>query len=97
MKLPVRGGLFLLSVSGLTGCVSPMTQREAQNWAQLSLRNYCVQSGPCLPAHFVKAQHLSGGWLLDYESDQAKYGVMVRESGNAQVSVWAKDAAPVAR
>ena len=74
-----------------------MTQREAQSYAQLSLRNYCAQSGPCLPARFVKAQHLAGGWLLDYESEKAKYGVMVHQNGFAQVSVWAKDAAPAAR
>ncbi len=96
MKPPIWG-LLLFSLIALSGCASPMKQREAQTYAQLSLRDYCAQSGPCLPARFVKAQHLAGGWLLDYESEKAKYGVMVRESGNTQVSVWAKDATPAAR
>ena len=74
-----------------------MSQREAQTWAQLSLRDYCTQTQPCLPARFVKAQHLAGGWLLDYESEKAKYGVMVRLNGVTQVSVWAKDAVSTPR
>ena len=84
------GGLFILA---LAGCASPITQREAQSYAQLSLRDYCNTGAPC---HFVKAQKMPPGWLLDYESDAAKYGVMVRDNGGTQVSVWAK-AANVAR
>ena len=94
MKLPACGGLLFLSLVALAGCVSPMSQREAQTYAQLSLRRYCAETQPCAPAHFVKAQHLAGGWLLDFESERAKYGVMVRANGGTQVSVWAKDAAP---
>ena len=70
-----------------------MSQREAQSYAQLSLRDYCGQTPRCLPARFIKAQHLAGGWLLDYESEKSKYGVMVHTNGATQVSVWAKDAA----
>ncbi|MBV9550136.1 MAG: hypothetical protein JO256_10745 [Alphaproteobacteria bacterium] len=74
-----------------------MSQREATSYAQLSLRRYCAETQPCHPARFIKAQHLAAGWLLDYESDTAKYGVMVRENGATQVSVWDKNAAPAAR
>jgi len=66
-----------------------MTQREAQGYAQRSLRDYCNPGTPC---RFIKGQRLQPGWLLDYESDAAKYGVMVRENGAAQVSVWTKAA-----
>ena len=89
MKRPVTGGLFILSVLALAGCMSAMTQREAQGYAQRSLRDYCNPGAPC---HFVKAQHMPPGWLLDYESDAAKYGVMVRDNGGTQVSVWTKAA-----
>jgi hypothetical protein len=92
VKHPLRA-LFLLSILALAGCASPMTQREAQGYAQLSLRRYCSETQPCLPSRFVKAQHLGNGWLLDYESERAKYGVMVHTNGATQVSVWAKDAA----
>ncbi len=97
LRGPSSGGLFLLSVLALGGCLAPMSQREAQGFAQLSLRRYCLETQPCHPARFVKAQHLRTGWLLDFESDAAKYGVMVHENGATQVSVWDKQAATVAR
>ncbi len=93
VKAPFAGGLFLLSAVLLTGCVAPLTQREAQSYAQLSLRRYCSRTMPCHPARFVKAQHMPSGWLLDYESDTVKYGVMVHENGGTEVSVWDKSAA----
>jgi hypothetical protein len=97
MKRPALGGLFLLSIFALCGCASPMSQREATGYAQLSLRRYCIESGPCGPSRFVKAQRLPTGWLLDYESATAVYGVMVHQNGTSQVSVWAKDAAAAPR
>ena len=97
MNRPVVGGILLLSVFALAGCLAPLTQRQAQGYAQLSLRRYCLETRPCAPARFVKAQHLKTGWLLDYESETAKYGIMVQESGNTRVTVWAKDAAAPAR
>lgn len=96
-QVPLRGcaagGLCLLSVFVLAGCLAPMNQREAQSYAQLSLRRYCTETLPCHPARFVKAQHMATGWLLDYESDTVKYGVMVHENGATEVSVWDKSAA----
>ena len=68
-----------------------MTQREASSYAQLSLRSYCTAGAPC---RFVKAQRLPPGWLLDYESTAAVYGVMVRDNGGTQVTVWDKATAP---
>jgi len=97
VKAACAGGLVLLSAFVLTGCVAPLTQREAQSYAQLSLRRYCSQTMPCHPARFVHAQHMPTGWLLDYESDTVKYGVMVHENGGTQVSVWDKSAAASAR
>ena len=92
MRLPAFGGLLLCIAAA--GCAAPMNQREAQGYAQRSLRTYCNPGAPC---HFVKAQHMQTGWLLDYESGKALYGVMVQPNGGATVSVWAKDAAPPPR
>lgn len=97
MRLPKRGAFFILAVFTLTGCLAPMTQRQAQGYAALSLRRYCVQTTPCAPARFVKAQRLKPGWLLDYESATAKYGVMVQDGGGTQVTVWAKDTGTATR
>ena len=97
LRRPLAGGLCLLSVLALAGCLAPMGQREAQSYAQLSLRRYCRETLPCHPARFVHAQHMPTGWLLDYESDTVKYGVMVHENGATQVSVWDKGAATAAR
>ena len=93
MRAASAGGLLLLSAFVLAGCVAPMTEREAQGYARLSLRRYCSQTLPCHPARFVHAQHMPTGWLLDYESDTVKYGVMVHENGGTEVSVWDKSAA----
>jgi hypothetical protein len=90
MKLPIAGGL-LFSILVLAGCAAPMTQREAQGYAQSSLRRYCAPAQPC---HFVKAQHMPTGWLLDYDSAGAVYGVMVRDNGGTDVSVWDKSTTP---
>ena len=88
MKLP-SWGLFLLAVPTLTGCLAPMTQRQAQTYAQLSLRERCNAGAPC---RFVKAQHLKTGWLMDYDAGAAVYGVMVHESGATEITVWDKGA-----
>jgi hypothetical protein len=64
-----------------------MTQGQAQNYAQRSLRDYCSPAAPC---HFAKAQHMPPGWLLDYDSSAAVYGVLVHENGETQVTVWKK-------
>ena len=63
MRLPVFRGLFLFSLITLTGCAAPMTQREAQSYAQRSLRDYCNPGAPC---RFIKAQHMAPGWLMDF-------------------------------
>ncbi len=96
MKLPARG-LLLFSLIVLTGCASPMSQREAQGYGALSLRDYCAGTAPCLAYRLVRAQKLGDGWMLDYESGTTRYGVMVHRNGVAQVTAWAKDAVPAAR
>jgi hypothetical protein len=87
MRRPSSGAAFILAILALAGCTPAMTQREAQGYAQRSLREYC---NPGVPCRFVKGQHMAPGWLLDYESDAAKYGVMVRDNGGTDVSVWTK-------
>jgi hypothetical protein len=87
MRLPVSRSLLLLSLIPLAGCMSPMTQREAQTYAQRSLRDHCSPGAPC---RFVKAQHMAPGWLLDFESATTKYGVLVKDNGTTDVSIWKK-------
>jgi hypothetical protein len=94
VKLPFCGGLFLFSLFALAGCLAPMTQRQAQGYAQRALRGYCSAGAPC---RFVKAQHMQTGWLLDYESGTAKYGVLVQDDGGADVTLWSKEAPVTAR
>jgi hypothetical protein len=74
-----------------------MNQREAQTYGALSMRDYCAQTLPCHSYRLVKAQHLGDGWMLDYESDRAQYGVMVHKNGSTQVSVWDKSTDTLAR
>ena len=88
MRLPACGGLCIIILAAVAGCAAPLTQRQAQGYSQASLRRYCNPAAPC---HFVKAQHMPTGWLLDYESATALYGVKVEENGGTTVSVWAKD------
>jgi hypothetical protein len=90
MNLAVRGGLAGFALLALGGCLAPMSQREAQGYGALSMRNYCAETLPCRSYRLVKAQHLGDGWMLDYESDRAKYGVMVHKNGVSEVSVWNK-------
>ena len=97
MKHPVSGGLLLFSLIVLTGCASPLSQREAQGFGALALRGYCAGATPCHVYRLVRAQHLGDGWMLDYESDITKYGVMVHRNGVTQVTAWAKDADSTAR
>jgi hypothetical protein len=97
MTRSFRGALIVAAAFALTGllagCLSPMNQREAQSYASLSLRKYCADTAPCGTYRLVHAERLKPGWLLDFESDKAKYGVMVHDNGVTQVSVWQKGVA----
>jgi hypothetical protein len=97
MTRSLQGAVFILASLVLAGCMAPMSQREAQSYAALSLRRYCTGTTPCSDTRFVKAERLKPGWLLDYESGTAKYGVLVRDDGNTEVSVWDKGADTVTR
>ena len=75
----------------LTACAGPMTQREAQVTALLSLRDYCAQTVPCAPYRVGRTQRLGDGWLVDFESADATYGVMVHRNGSTEVTNWQKN------
>ena len=68
-----------------------MTQREAQVTALLSLRDYCANTLPCAPFRVSRTQRLGDGWLVDFESASATYGVMVHRNGSTQVTNWQKN------
>jgi hypothetical protein len=74
----------------LSACAAPMTQREAQGTAATSLRRYCSETTPCGPTRILQAQRMGKGWLVDFESATAKYGVLVHTNGATQVSTWKK-------
>jgi hypothetical protein len=92
VKSALPGALFILSVTALAGCVSPMNQREAQGYAATSLRRYCADTTPCAPYRVTQAQRLGDGWMVDFDSATTKYGVMVHNNGNTQVTAWKKEA-----
>jgi hypothetical protein len=86
---PALPGVLFLFV--LAGCAAPLSQREAQSYAATSLRRYCADTAPCAPYRVTQAQRLGDGWLVDFDSATTKYGVMVHNSGTAQVTAWKKD------
>ena len=91
MKAPLRGAIILLALAGLSGCASPMGQREAQTRASRSLRVFC-QDAACGPTRLLKSQKIKSRWLVDFESGTRLYTVAVDPTGATDVSVWDKNA-----
>ena len=90
MIRPHSAGAILISGLMLTACAGPMGQREAQIYAAASIRKYCAEKSPCGALKVVKAQRLGEGWMVDFESPDTTYGVMVRNNGGTQVTAWKK-------
>jgi hypothetical protein len=84
-------GAALVSALMLAACASPMGQREAEQRASRSLNAFCHQT-PCGTPRLVRAQKLGGRWLVDFETGIGLYTVAVDGGGNANVSVWDKNA-----
>jgi hypothetical protein len=93
VNFPVRAVMLLVCGVALTGCASPMGQREAEVRANRSLTSFCREKA-CGPAKLIRAQKLKTRWLVDFETPAGLYTVMVDQGGNTQVSVWDKNPAP---
>ena len=85
---PLAKGAFFIAILCVTGCATPMTARQAQIRANGALNRYCEDSGPCGPRKFTQAQRLKQGWLVEFDSGPAKYGVFVHDNRQTDVSVW---------
>jgi hypothetical protein len=86
----MAGAIFLSSLV-LAGCASPMSQREAQTYAASSIRKYCAEATTCGALRVTRAQRLGDGWMVDFETPDTTYGVMVRNNGSTQVTAWKRD------
>ncbi len=92
MMLPslgaARGGIIIALALGASGCVSPMTTREAQQVANVRLTKYC--NGRCGAVTMARTQKIKDRWLVDFEDPRHKFTVTVENDGNAKVTTWNK-------
>ena len=87
MSVLLRGGAIVTAVL-LSGCITPMTTREAQDIAHERLVKYC--NGRCGALALARTQKINTRWLVDYEAPRQKFTVIVEEDGNSRVTVWNK-------
>jgi hypothetical protein len=82
-------GLLIL-VLGLTasGCIAPMSAREARDIAHTRLDRYCKSQ--CGSLAWSNTQKINKRWLVDFESQRQKFTVTVEGDGNSSVTVWEK-------
>ena len=84
----MRGGLVTISLALLSGCIAPMTTREAQDIAHTRLTKYC--NGRCGALALGRTQKIKSRWLVDFEAPRQKFTVIVEDNGNARVTAWQK-------
>ena len=82
-----RGGAAVIAVL-LSGCITPMTTREAQDIAHERIAKYC--SGRCGALTLAHTQKIKSRWLVDYEAPRQKFMVIVEDDGNSKLTVWNK-------
>ena len=87
MKLLSLGGAAAIAVL-LSGCVAPMTTREAQDIAHERLVKYC--NNRCGALTLARTQKIKSRWLVDYDTPRQKFTVIVDDDGNSKVTVWNK-------
>ncbi|MDB5735181.1 MAG: hypothetical protein JWN16_1818 [Alphaproteobacteria bacterium] len=88
MKLPARGGFIIVLSLMVTGCVAPMTTREAQDVANVRLAKYCNKN--CGAITMGRTQKIKDRWLVDFEGPRQKFTVTVEDNGNSKVTTWNK-------
>jgi very-short-patch-repair endonuclease len=80
--------MIAIAIATLTGCVAPMTTREAQGVARERLVKYC--NGRCGDLALARTQKINSRWLVDFEAPRQKFTVIVEDDGNSKVTVWDK-------
>ena len=72
----------------LSGCISAMTTREAQEIASGRLKRYCA--GHCGTVTLARTQKINKRWLVDFDGPRQKFTVIVENDGNSKVTTWNK-------
>jgi hypothetical protein len=85
---PFRGLNILVVSIALSGCIAPITAREARDIAHERLNKYC--GGRCGQLAWSNTQKVKKRWLVDFDSKGQKYTVIVENDGNSRVTVWDK-------
>jgi hypothetical protein len=88
MTTPLRGVCILTIGMALSGCVAPITAREARNIAHTRLDKYC--GGHCGQLAWSNTQKIKKRWLVDFDGQHEKFTVIVEEDGNSRVTAWDK-------
>jgi hypothetical protein len=78
----------LLAALFLSGCMAPVTTREAQEIASTRLKKYC--SGRCGAVTLAHTQKIKNRWLVDFDGPRQKFTVIVEDDGNSKVTTWNK-------
>ena len=91
MTTPFRGLSILILAAVLSGCIAPMSAREARDIAHTRLDKYC--RGRCGQLAWSNTQKLQKRWLVDFEGQKQKFTVIVEDDGNSRVTVWDKGVA----
>ena len=90
MIAPLRGLYILVIGMALSGCIAPITAREARDIAHERLNKYC--GGRCGQLAWSNTQKVKKRWLVDFEGQHQKFTVIVENDGNSRVTAWDKSA-----
>jgi hypothetical protein len=85
---PLRGLFIFILGTALSGCIAPITAREARDIAHERLDKYC--KGSCGTLAWNNTQKIKKRWLVDFDGQHQKYTVIVEADGNSNVTVWEK-------
>ena len=88
MTAPFRGLCILVVGIALSGCIAPLTAREARNIAHERLDKYC--RGTCGQLAWSNTQKIKKRWLVDFDGQKQKFTVIVEDDGNSTVTAWDK-------
>ena len=88
MTTPFRGLSILILAAVLSGCIAPMSAREARDIAHTRLDKYC--QGRCGTLAWSNTQKIKKRWLVDFDGRSQRFTVIVENDGNSRVTVWDK-------
>ena len=88
MSIFPRGILTAIAAVSLSGCIAPMSTREAQDIAHERLVKYC--QGRCGALTLSGTQKIKSRWLVDFDAPRQKFTVIVEDDGNSKVTIWNK-------